>query len=770
MSMNEEEAPIPPLAPAPSRGLRWVLAAALLLWLAVAIPAALGQESFYVRDVFSNNLPQKAFGAEQLRQGRIPTFNPEWALGQPFQGNPAALPFYPGNILYLVLPFWSAFNLHFVLHWLLALFAMRALARALGQGEAAALLAGITYAGCGWFLSTLSFYNVPVVAAWWPLVMTGAMKGGRRGIALGGAACGMALLGGEPITAALGLLPLMMVLKPRLGWRRSLLTAFSVGAIGLVVALPQIVATARILEFSFRGGHGNLESVVSFYFLRPERFLELLIPFPFGWPNFRGNLGIWYTDIAKWMPFFPSIYFGVVALVLMLAAGARRWPWTVLAISSLLLAWIGGSLPGLLGQISFGLFRYPEKFIFWLALAAPILAGWGLDRLLTHRLRWWNGVVLATSGGAVILCAVTWLARPRIIHSVQVATQNGIGYSYDPGAIAATQMALLAIYFLLAGLLLLGTVRGVRQRRPAMVLACQLAALVQLTPLIQTDSTEHYRQQTPWEQRVGAGASVLNTALMVPRWHPTPHYPGAPQGARSVIQRTVAQDLYVTPGVLHGHSYPFAVNVEGLNSSFCTLLEINLQRMSWESRVNWFQVAGLDAVVSVLEPAVEPRLELVEKVDRYGVPSHLYRVLDSAPQAWWPETVGAASNPIEALVSVSEAEDPIGQVVAAMPVDHKPGGSVQLLLNQPDRIEIEVESAGGLAVIQRAFQPLFQARLESGERLATTPVNLILTGVAVPAGHHRIILQVSHWPEILAGLIALLALVWSLKVGFFRSP
>ncbi|MCH9648531.1 MAG: hypothetical protein K0U98_09845 [Deltaproteobacteria bacterium] len=770
MSMNEEEAPIPQLTPPPSRGLRWVLAAALLLWLAVAIPAALGQETFYVRDVFSNNLPQKAFGAEQLRQGRIPTFNPEWALGQPFQGNPAVLPFYPGNILYLVLPFWSAFNLHFVLHWLLALFAMRALARALDQGEAAALLAGITYAGCGFFLSSLSFYNVPVVAAWWPLVMTGAMKGGRRGIALGGAACGMALLGGEPITAALGLLPLMMVLKPKLGWRRSLLTAFSVGAIGLVVALPQIVATARIFEFSFRGGHGNLESVVSFYFLRPERFLELLIPFPFGWPNFRGNLGIWYTEIASWMPFFPSIYFGVVALILMLAAGARRWPWITLAISSLLLAWIGGSLPGLLGQLSLGLFRYPEKFIFWLALAAPLLAGWGLDRLLTHRLRWWNAVALGTSGLTVVLCAVTWLARPRMIHAVQVATQNGAGYSYDPGAIAATQMALLAIYFLLASLLLLGTVRGIRQRRPAMAVACQLAALVQLTPLIQTDSTQPYSAPTPWEQRVGTGASILNTALMVPRWHPTPHYPDAPQGARSVIQRIVAQDLYVTPGVLHGNSYPFAVNVEGLNSSFCTLLEINLKRMSWESRVNWFQVAGLDAVVSVLEPAVEPRLELLEKVDRFGVASHLYRVQDSAPEVWWPQAVGAASNPIEALVSVSEAVDPIGQVVAALPVDHQPGGSVQLLLNEPDRIEIEVESSGGLAVIQRAFQPLFKARLASGERLATTPVNLILTGVAVPAGRHRVILQVSHWPEILAGLLALLALVWSLKVGFLRSP
>src|SRR5687768_18318832 len=45
------------------------------------------------------------------------------------------------------------------------------------------------------------------VLAWWPLVLLGAALGGRRGVALGGAACGLAFLGGEPVTAALGLVP-----------------------------------------------------------------------------------------------------------------------------------------------------------------------------------------------------------------------------------------------------------------------------------------------------------------------------------------------------------------------------------------------------------------------------------------------------------------------------------------------------------------------------------------------------------------------------------
>ncbi|HEX5759492.1 MAG TPA: hypothetical protein VF121_09885, partial [Thermoanaerobaculia bacterium] len=186
-----------------------VAALALGLWLWIALPLALGRRTLCYRDVFATHLPLKAFGAAELRAGRVPAFNPTWGLGQPFRGNPNALPFYPGNALYLALPFWSAFNLHYALHWLLAALGMRALARALGQGPGAALVAAITYAGSGWVMSGLSFYNLLAVSAWWPFALWGAVRGGRRGVALGGAACGMALLGGEPVTAALGAVPLL---------------------------------------------------------------------------------------------------------------------------------------------------------------------------------------------------------------------------------------------------------------------------------------------------------------------------------------------------------------------------------------------------------------------------------------------------------------------------------------------------------------------------------------------------------------------------------
>ncbi|MFY9821786.1 MAG: hypothetical protein WAM82_10410, partial [Thermoanaerobaculia bacterium] len=378
-----------------SRALALVAVAALGLWLWVMVPLATGTRTLYFRDVFTTHVPWKAFGAAELRHGRIPAFNPTWALGQPFRGDPNALPFYPGNVLYMVLPFWSAFNLHYALHWLLAALAMAALARGLGQARPAALVAGITYGGSGWILTALSFYNILAVAAWWPLVLLGAARGGRRGVALGGLACGLALLAGEPVTASLGLLPLLLVAVQRHGWRRGFLTSASIGAIGLLLALPQVVATARILGFTARQAGGMPGGLSGDRFhLGAARLLELAVPFPFGHPWELGRTGYWPWDDQPGLPYVITLYFGIVALWLAILGARQARAWAGLAVAGIILAWAGAFGGDALAAVSGGLARYPEKLLVWFALATPLLAGWGMERALASP-RAWKGAAVA---------------------------------------------------------------------------------------------------------------------------------------------------------------------------------------------------------------------------------------------------------------------------------------------------------------------------------------------------------------------------------------
>lgn len=751
------------------RPLLAVLAAALLLWAWVCAPVIAGARTFFLRDVFTTHLPLKAFGAEQLREGRIPAYNPTWGLGQPFRGNPNALPFYPGNVFYLALPFWSAFGLHYALHWLIALAAMGALARGLGMGRPAALLAAVTYAGSGWMLSALTFYNLLAVAAWWPLVLLGAVRGGRRGIALGGIACGLALLGGEPVAATLGLVPLLAVAVGRLGWRRGLATAVAIGAIGLLIALPQVVALLRVLPFTYRGAHGMSAEQAAHFTLHPLRLIELLIPFPFGRPGWLGRFGVWTPSILPVVPLFLSLYFGIVGLGLA-AAGARSRPaFGALAAAGLALAIAAGHSGDLLVRLSLGLFRYPEKFLFWFALAVPLLAGWGLERVLAGGRLWPR---LAAVGSVLLLLPGTGalLLGPAVVAgaSRRLASQGSRSLA-EAVSLLSTQLSAWTVA-LFAGGAALGLAAWAVSRKAswsgAVLAALQVALLAQLYPLLVTDATAPYDEPAPWAVRLGPDAAVLNSLQAFPPWGPEPAY-DTPDGTRIPLERATALDLDPAPGVLHGLAYPFAPDLEGLQSPLFSLMLFNLPRLDAVQKLRWMRVLGLDALV-LFEDADVPGLRLLDRATRYGVESRLYRVEEPAPDAWWPERARVAKSPPTALWVVSNDPDPVMAVVVSEGIAHEPGGRVRLVSEEPDRIELEVESPGGLAVVRRAYQPLFAAR--SGDRrLRVVPVNLNLLGVEVPKGRHRVVLEVSAWPEAVAGVVALLTLAAALFLQFRRG-
>ena len=747
-----------------------VLAAALLLWAWVCAPVIAGTRTFYLRDVFTTHLPYKAFGAEQLRLGKIPAFNPTWGLGQPFRGNPNALPFYPGNVLYLALPFWSAFGAHYALHWLLAMLTMYALARGLGIDRPAALLAGITWAGSGWMLSAMTFYNLLAVAAWWPLVLLGAVRGGRRGIALGGIACGLALLGGEPIAAALGLAPLLLIAVQHLGWKRGFLTAVAIGAVGVLIALPQVVAMLRVLPFTYRGAHGMSGEQAAHFALHPFRLVELLVPFPYGRPTWLGRFGVWAVRFFPQIPLFLTLYTGIVGLALALAGSRRRLAWTGLAVAGLALAILGGHAGDLLARLSFGLFRFPEKFLLWPALALPLLAAWGLERVLAGGRRWSQiaggaGLLFVLLGAAVRVCAPAVLAGAgRGFERLGPAQEQAL-------AMVSTQISSWIVALLAAGAALLAAAWAVswNQRRKtrwsaALIVGAQLALLTQLWPLVVTDETAPYKEPAPWTRRLvrpGETAAVFNRALSFTPWGPEPPYV-LESGTRIPLERATALDLDPAPGVLHGLTYPFAPDLEGLQSPMFTLMLYNLPRLQGAQRVNWLRVLGLDAIV-LFEDVDMPGLRLVDRATRLGVESRLYRVESPAPKAWWPDEVREAKSPPAALWAVSNMRDPIASVVVSEAVKHKPGGRVRLLRDEPDRIELEVESPGGLAIVRRAWQPLFEARAE-GRKLRTVLVDLNLLGIEVPSGKHRVVLEVPAWPEWVAGGVGVSVLAAALWV------
>lgn len=751
---------------------RLVLLAALLVWLSVALPLALGWQALYFRDVFNHFLPFKSVGVPALLQGDLPAINPTVGLGQPYRGDPGNLSFYPGNLLFLVLPFWSALNLHYALHWLLAFFTFRGLARTLGLSPVGAALAALTYAGSGWMVSNLSFHNLLVVAAWWPWVLRGGVLGGRRGVALGGLACGLALLGGEPVTAFLGLAPLLALTVSRWGLRRGVLLGVAIGAVGLLIALPQLVATLRVMGFSQRVAGGVPPATA--YSLHPARLLELLMAAPFGTPDGLGTEGFWADRILHRPPFVLSLHFGVVALALAVAGTLRRPLWAAGAGLGLLLAGLGRLAPEALFQWSGGLFRFPEKFLFWFALFVPLLAGRAVDEVSTEggaktpsedppgdRREMWSAGSLAVLAAALLgtvlvagAAMVRWLAPGR-----------------NPGEIAevaTTQVPRWLAALLLAVVLLVLTAWAIRRRRATAVLLLQGLALLPLLHLIPTAETGRFRRPAPWAADLAAGTAVVSIPHTATFPRADPGYRLAPGSTRADLRHIRHLDLDFPTGVRAGLTYPLGPDAVGLHSPPMHLVYRRVRTLDDRGLLRWLRVLGTERVVRLDRPAgaAAEGWRRVDRATRAGVPTHLYAVERPAPAVWWPEELVPIASPLDAFQWVAAADDPVSRVAVPAELDHRPGAAVRLVKNTPDRIEIEVKGGGGVLVVRRSFHPIYRAvgresplepSHEPGpeQELATLPVDLVLLGVQVPPGRQRVVLEVSAGPEWMAAAVAL---------------
>ncbi len=729
------------------RGARILLLAILVLWGLVAAPLALGERTLMLRDVLTTHLPYKWFGAQALAAGEIPAFNDSWALGQPFRGNPNALPFYPGNLLYLVLPFWSAFGLHYMLHWLLAFLGMRHLARALGQREEAALLAGVAYAGSGYLISTLTFYNLLAVAAWAPWVLAGLVVGGRRGVATGGLACGLMLLGGEPVSAALVTVAMLVAASERRRLRQALPLALAVGGLGLALAAPQLVAMARVLPFTYRAAHGIDESLVGLQALHPLRLLELVLPLPWGWPGDLGRFGYWSSLVTPHVPYIYSLHVGVIAAALAATVLARHRRWALLALGALLAAWAGGLSSSVTATLTGGLFRYPQKLLLLFTLAAAPLAGWGLERALASRAiaRWLAGTgVLLVAVAAALYYAQSSVAELLRVH---LATDGN-------EVLAKTETAAWTVGFALAGLTLAAASWALRRGALALLVGVQVVALLQFAPAVLTDEVERYAAPSPFAARVQAPRTLLHLPFLQPEWEPWPKYA---LGAAGQIGGARAGWLSVEApfGVLQGISYPLAPDLEGMSSPLSVYVARNLTQASWPVRLRWLERLGVGWMVRAGDAEMEG-FERVESAEQWGVTISLYRVLAPAARVRWPEQVEVAASPVEAYARISLAPVDAATSVASRAVEHHPGARLETVEWNTERVEVKVVGGGGLLVLGRAYQPLWRARLADGTPLRTQPVDVALLGVEVPAGEQRVVIDVDGRPETVAGGLSLL--------------
>jgi hypothetical protein len=371
-----------------------------LLLAAVWADPLLTRRNFSGRDLAAYNLPMEKAIHDAYSRGRLPLWFPEISGGRPLLPNPNAGALYPVRWLLSAASFPLAARIFPIFHWGLAAVGLATLLAVLGVSRGGQWVGGVTYAFSGVAVSELFFPHVAPGLALLPWILWALDRvqrpGSRRTLVLA-LLLALDLLAGDVFTAGLALAGalLWIGLETEPAERRGRFTALAFAlCLALLVAAPQILATALWIPETSRAVIGiDLKDALTFS-LSPWRLLELLIPYPFGATWSLENARVWGRPVFHFRPvgLHATLYTGVLSLFALAEFRRERGRGARFAYAFLLFALALSVLPSFASETwamhrSPIALRNPEKFAVGITLALALLAGLAVDRFRNTLLR-----------------------------------------------------------------------------------------------------------------------------------------------------------------------------------------------------------------------------------------------------------------------------------------------------------------------------------------------------------------------------------------------
>ncbi len=781
-----------------TRRREWRATLASLAFLAAAVTlffwdAIFTSQTFYLRDHLFTYRPYRAVVARMLQDGVLPLWNPYLYFGQPLQAVLIEV-FYPTTLLHYVCSFETAFKAHILIHYYLAAFGMFALARALSLTRVPACAAALSYALGSFLVSDGGYFNSLTTAGWAPWVilsLVGAARAPRLSrIALAALPLGLAMIGGEAetllfsVTVAFAIAvseaegPLLRrLLRPAVPFA-------AVGALGLLLAMIQVLPTAEMIALSPRA-EGLGEQEWKHFSLTLLTSLEVLSPKILGNP--AGDL--YYLGASDWgtggraqYPYFLSIYVGVAALCLWgcgAILGRGRVPKVLGALAVVAFVLMYGERTPVSGWLLKVLpfmtaFRFPVKFFTLASIAGAPLAGYGVQALIdvpwreasVARRRVW-GAALALVAGAVTVGGWTWAvgggAIPHITeHAIQIgllgptSNREGIAEMLGRSVQAAGVTAALHLALLVAAA---WTLSGSRPR------AASFAVVLLLAVDFGRANLDLNRTVDP---RVVEAVSPLMRALPpdAREWRVVSRLVeleyAQPAGVKvsnpdvtSILQYHLFDLLGLHPsgGISQGLSYGNLHDPGSLYPRVLRGLLVELKRRKNDTDwVTFYQRTGVKYVVS-LEEIHDPRVKLLTQMTYFSnYPYRLYEVADPLPKA---VLVPSARRVVSAWEEVTTwllpSFDPRAEVLLE---GAGPSGGVGGAMEQ--RVEV-VQGKDPSVLVVRAnaerdawllvtdsWWPGWKATVD-GKPVEIEKADVLFRAVRVPAGPHEVRFAYEPW-------------------------
>ncbi len=382
-----------------------------------------------INDIWHLNYPLKNYLHERLSQNKIPLWNEMIAGGFPALAEGETGVFNVFNILlYKFFPTIIAFNLSYVLAFLMSTIGMYFFAKRLKFTPLYAFYISILYGYSGYFVAHISnLVNLqassylPWVLLFTDLMLSGSLRVGALGVTF---TVSQLIFAGFPqmtfiaLFFALGyILYVYIQRKPSVSYGIVWICAV---LFGFILSAVQLLPTYELTTLSPRS-QGVPYQELLFYKFPVEHFITFIDQFYFGnpqkgtYPHFSAFNGSIFWE--------NSGYIGILPLILLLLSFARirKFDRGIFFVGSMIISallMIGGSGPLyiLLTLPPFSYFRFPSRYLIIFLFSLSILAGYGL-KLVFHFCKKHNLVPRF-----VFVCIVVLSFGDLIIH----------WYSYHP--------------------------------------------------------------------------------------------------------------------------------------------------------------------------------------------------------------------------------------------------------------------------------------------------------------------------------------------------
>ena len=775
------DAPPPAEASSPLR--RWAGPTALGAGILVLFSGVFAGESLFFRDIYLICLPIRAFVAEGLRSGNLPLWDPLRHGGMPLLGPQVSL-FSAGFFPFLLLDPVSALNAVVLLHVAAAAAAAWALARRLGLSREGATACGAVFAFSGYLLSSVNLLQPLLGLPWIPIAATffsAFLRSGSAG-ALAGAAAAAAvpLLAGSPevavvLMAFLGLMAAVPPVQPAaVPAVRRIPALVIVAFLAVTLAGIQVVPSLEMVRESTRGEGAGYASF-SYNSLHPARLPELLTPGVLGPVTHLRDEDYWGRSLVDGdFPYTLSIYLGGLAFSLALAGAILKASPLRASFRSLLLAGcaaallvtLGRYLPGfpiawqLAGPLA--VFRYPVKAFAFLLLPVGLLAGAGVDAVVSPGRRAPVGIALLL--GALSTAGIAAWVLPVAAPGAAAALEaRWFGAPLEPGQQPALRAAFLhlGLFALLGSALLLASrLRGAGSLLGGVLAGSILADLV-LAGLSLNPTAPRALLSEP--RLVGTVSALSGGGRLFRDDDPVPFSVRALSNDVSELVRIRIESLSSYTAASWGIPVVFHVDYDRLAPARVAGLAGVLRKEGWGRRLPLLRAADARLVLTWDRIGVAGYSLALEIPAPGGGALRLYSVEGSVPArfAWRARTAPGADEATAMLLSRAGAGGEVileGEAGNDPPEGRCSDAPVRLTRLRPEALRAEVDApCPGWVVFAETWYPGWRARVD-GRPAAILRADVAFRAVRVEPGRH--VVEMEYFPRSLVGgaLLSLLGL------------